>query len=114
MRKLFLSTVLGAASAVTCIPIALSNPQPLPAPSKITTPIEKPSLTAEQRMEFAKARDRIQSDPEYAAAVQRVVLAQKAADNLYFNKLLAAAPQLSDYIRYMQQARGLGQDQTQR
>ena len=66
-----------------------------------------PKLTPAERQKFAGARDLVMRDAEYNAAVQKVQEAQKAADKLFFVKLRKAAPDLGEYIRYLENARGL-------
>jgi hypothetical protein len=64
--------------------------------------------TAEQRRELLRAQEKVMEDAEYKAALQRAIEAQRAADRLFFTKLLRAAPDLRDYILDLQRARGLG------
>jgi hypothetical protein len=68
-----------------------------------------PRLTPEQRQEYARAQELVSQDNEYKAAVQRAIEAQKIADRIFFTKMLRAAPELREYITYLQTARGLSQ-----
>jgi hypothetical protein len=81
------------------------------AQAPVSTPVEKssqaPQLSPEQRRKFAEVRDSLNKDPEYSSAVKKVQDAHKAADKLFFAKLRKAAPDLGEYIRYLENARGL-------
>jgi hypothetical protein len=65
-----------------------------------------PKLTPEQRREFAALQESVMADAEYSAAVKRAIEAQKAADSLFFAKMLRVAkPEMQAYIKFLQQAR---------
>lgn len=83
-----------------------TSPGALTAP--VATPTKAPKLTPEQRQEYARAKQSVITDAEYTAAVTKAIEAQKAADRMFFSKLIKAAPDLRDYISYLRSARGLG------
>lgn len=69
-------------------------------------PAAAPTLTPEQRREFAQLQEKLAGDAEYQAAVKRAIEAQRAADNLFFAKMTkAASPELQGYIKFLQQSR---------
>ena len=80
---------------------AAQSPAGAPAAS---TPA--PKLTPEQRREFAALQESVMADAEYNAAVKRAIEAQKAADSLFFAKMLRVAkPEMQAYIKFLQRAR---------
>jgi hypothetical protein len=71
-----------------------------------SAPAAAPTLTPEQRREFAQLQEKLTGDAEYQAAVKRAIEAQRAADNLFFAKMTkAAGPELQAYIKFLQQSR---------
>jgi hypothetical protein len=67
------------------------------------------ALTPEERQAYAEARERVMEDVEYKAALERAAAARKEADKIFFAKLLKAAPELKDYLLYLQSARGMSE-----
>ncbi len=87
-----------------CIPVALAQNQSA-APNSPSAAPKAPALNPEQRRAFAQADQLARQDTQYSAAVQKVIEAQKAADNIYFAKLRKLAPELGPYIDFLVKAR---------
>ncbi len=52
----------------------------------------------EMKVKYAAARAKVQSDPEYQAAVKRADEARRAAEQLFFAKMRRADPSISAYL----------------
>jgi hypothetical protein len=50
------------------------------------------------KMKYAAARAKVQTDPEYQAAVKRAEEARRAAEALFFAKMRRADPELKNYL----------------
>jgi len=110
MMRLVSSSITISAALFALVSLdAIAQTPPTSAPASPGAPNKTPKLTPEQRQKYAEAQALVMKDGEYALAVQKAVEAQKAADRIFFSKLLKAAPGLEEYISYLRTARGLTQ-----
>lgn len=91
-----------AALAILCsLSLGLSGvsaPAQQPAPSP-------PQITPETKQRYAAASAAVAQDPEYLRAVKEVAKAQRAADQIFFEKLRRLEPSLKDYLNYLEKVR---------